>query len=306
MNNTINISEKIKILAENVGFGACGFADVEPLFDNEIFLNHWLSNNYNAEMRYMENYFDKRISPKLLVENAKSVIVVLLNYKPKKELEKCVPQIAKYAYGVDYHYVIKQKLNQLLQKINEEITVCNGVAFVDSAPVLERALAVKAGLGWVGKNSMLINQTFGSMCFIGELFVDITLDYGKPVENQCNKCENCIKSCPTQAIVSPKTVDARRCLSYLTIEHRGEIPLEFQKCIGNRLFGCDTCIDVCPYNKKTPPHKTLEFLPNDFFYNTDYQSLTSSQFNKIFKNSALKRAGFKKIKNTTLFLHYNI
>ena len=298
MNNTAKISQKIKHLAEEIGFDACGFTDTEPLFDNEFFVKKWLSNNYNAEMRYMENYFDKRISPKLLVENAKSVIVVLLNYKPQKELKKSTPQIAKYAYGIDYHYVIKQKLNQLLQKINEEITACNGISFVDSAPVLERALAVKAGLGWVGKNSMLINQTFGSMCFIGELFVDIPLDYDKPVENQCGKCENCIKHCPTQAIISPKIVDARRCISYLTIEHKGEIPSEFQKSIGNRLFGCDICIDICSYNKKTPPHKIAEFLPDENFYSIDWQSLTSSQFNKIFKNSALKRAGFRKIKQT--------
>jgi len=296
MNNTAKISQKIKYLAEKIGFDACGFADTEPLFDNEIFVKNWLSNNYNTEMHYMENYFDKRISPKLLVENAKSVIVVLLNYKPQKELKNSVPQIAKYAYGIDYHYVIKQKLNKLLQKINKEITACNGVAFVDSAPVLERALAVKAGLGWIGKNSMLINENLGSMCFIGELFVDIPLDYDEAVENRCGECENCIKYCPTQAIVSPKTVDARRCISYLTIEHRGEIPSEFQKSIGNRLFGCDTCLDVCPCNKKTPPHKTAEFLPNENFYNIDWQTLTSNQFNKIFKNSALKRAGFRKIK----------
>ena len=295
MNNTAKISQKIKYLAEKIGFDACGFADTEPLFDNEIFVKNWLSNNYNTEMHYMENYFDKRISPKLLVENAKSVIVVLLNYKPQKELKNSVPQIAKYAYGIDYHYVIKQKLNKLLQKINKEITACNGVAFVDSAPVLERALAVKAGLGWIGKNSMLINENLGSMCFIGELFVDIPLDYDEAVENRCGECENCIKYCPTQAIVSPRTVDARRCISYLTIEHRGEISSEFQKIIGNRLFGCDTCLDVCPCNKKTPSHKTAEFLPNENFYNIDWQALTSNQFNKIFKNSALKRAGFKKI-----------
>ena len=295
MNNTINISQKIKHLAKEIGFDACGFADTEPLFDNEIFVKYWLSNNYNAEMRYMENYFDKRILPKLLVENAKSVIVVLLNYKPQKELDKNVPQIAKYAYGVDYHFVIKHKLNQLLQKINEEIIACNGISFVDSAPVLERALAVKAGLGWIGKNSMLINENIGSMCFIGELFVDIPLDYDKPVENQCGECENCIKHCPTRAIILPKTVDSRRCLSYLTVEHRSEIPSVFQKNIGNRLFGCDTCLDVCPCNKKTPPHKTAEFLPDENFYNIDWQTLTDNQFNKIFKNSALKRAGFKKI-----------
>ena len=292
------ISLKIKNLAEKIGFDACGFADIEPFFDNENFVKDWLSNGYNGEMRYMENYFDKRISPKLLVENAKSVIVVLVNYKPHKELPKHVPQIAKYAYGTDYHYVIKQKLNLLLQKINEEITACNGVAFVDSAPVLERALAAKAGLGWIGKNSMLINQPFGSMCFIGELFVDIALDYGKPVENQCGKCENCLKNCPTQAIVAPKIIDANRCISYLTIEYRNEIPSEFRKSIGNRLFGCDTCIDVCPYNKKTPPHNTAEFFPDENLYNIDWQALTGSQFNKIFKNSALKRAGFKKVIDT--------
>jgi len=298
MDEAAEISLQIQNLAEKTGFDACGFADTEPLFDDESFVKHWLSNSYNGSMRYMENYFSKRISPKLLVEGAKSVIVVLLNYKPQKMLDSSVPQIAKYAYGVDYHYVIKQKLTQLLQKINEKITPCNGVAFVDSAPVLERALAVKAGLGWIGKNSMLINKNFGSMCLIGELFVDIPLNYGQPAENQCGKCEKCINACPASAIVSPKVIDARRCISYLTIENRGEIPLEFQKKIGNNLFGCDICMDICPFNKKTPPHKTLEFLPDENFYNIDWQTVTRGQFNSFFKKSALKRAGFKKIKST--------
>jgi epoxyqueuosine reductase len=289
------ISEKIKKEALRLGFSDCGFADAEPLCDNEKFLSNWLSNSYNGEMRYMENYFDKRISPKLLYENAKSVVVVLLNYKPEKKLEPNVPQIAKYAYGIDYHYVIKQKLYQLLDRINSEIVSCNGIAFVDSAPVLERALAQKAGLGWVGKNSMLINRKFGSFCFIGELFLDIELEYSQEVENQCNKCVNCIKNCPTKAIVAPKIIDANRCLSYLTIEHRGEIADEYKALLGNRLFGCDTCNDVCPYNKPSPPHNTAEFLPQEEFYHFDWQAVTRGKFERFFKNSPLKRAGFKKI-----------
>ncbi|MDR0830794.1 MAG: tRNA epoxyqueuosine(34) reductase QueG [Prevotellaceae bacterium] len=288
-------TEQIKDLALKLGFDDCGFADTDPLFADEKFLRDWLSKSYNGEMSYMENYFDKRIAPKKLVENAKSVVVVLLNYKPEKVLEKNVPQIAKYAYGVDYHFVIKQKLNQLLEKINSEIVTCNGIAFVDSAPVLERALAQKAGLGWIGKNSMLINRKFGSFCFIGELFLDIELEYSQPAENHCNKCENCIKNCPTKAIISPKIVDARRCLSYLTIEHRSEIPAEFKPLLGNRLFGCDTCNDVCPYNKTSPPHKTPEFSPQEEFYNFDWQTITRGKFDRFFKNSPLKRAGFKKI-----------
>ncbi|MDR1544264.1 MAG: tRNA epoxyqueuosine(34) reductase QueG [Prevotellaceae bacterium] len=294
------VSEKIKNEAKNLGFSDRGFADAEPLFAHEKFLKDWLSSGYNAEMKFMENYFDKRISPKNLVENAKSVIVVLLNYKPEKTLPKDVPQIAKYAYGIDYHYFIKQKLYQLLDKINLEITACNGVAFVDSAPVLERALAVKAGLGWIGKNSMLINRKFGSFCFIGTLFVDIPLEYGQEIENQCNKCENCLKNCPTKAIISPKIINAARCLSYLTIEHRGEIPTEYKTLLGNRIFGCDTCNDVCPYNKKTPYNNTPEFMPAEEFFCLEWQGITRGKFNKFFKNSALQRAGFGKIQKNYL------
>jgi epoxyqueuosine reductase len=304
VNNTFEISLKIRNLAAEIGFDACGFADAEALTADEIFLKNWLANGHNASMNYMENFFDKRISPKLLVEGTKSIIVVLLNYKPKEVVKNSVPQIAKYAYGIDYHYIIKQKLNQLLKKINENITHCSGIAFTDSAPVLERALAVKAGLGWIGKNSMLINRTFGSMVFIGELFVDIVLNYGNSVKSQCGKCENCLKFCPTQAIISPKIVDAHRCISYLTIENRGAIPQNFQQSIGNRLFGCDACIDACPYNQKTPPSQTAEFLLNEKLPNIDWQTITSSQFNKIFQNSALKRAGFKKIKNTLNYLQF--
>jgi epoxyqueuosine reductase len=291
------ITEKIRLEALRLGFSDCGFADVKPLFAHGLFLKDWLSKSYNAEMKYMSESFEKRISPKLLVENAKSVVAVLLNYKPQTVLEKNAPQIAKYAYGTDYHYVIKRKLYQLLYKINAEIVHCSGVAFCDSAPVLERALAQKAGLGWIGKNSMLINQKFGSFCFIGELFLDIDLKYSQEVENQCSKCENCLKNCPAKAIVAPKVIDARRCLSYLTIEHRGEIPCEFKSLLGNRVFGCDACNDVCPYNKTSPAHTTTEFFPQEEFYHFDWKTLTRGKFERFFKHSPLKRAGFRKIFN---------
>ncbi|MDR3327830.1 MAG: tRNA epoxyqueuosine(34) reductase QueG [Prevotellaceae bacterium] len=291
----MSVSEKIKTEVKNLGFDACGFADAEPLFAEEKHLKKWLNLHYNASMVYMENYFGKRISPKLLYDNANSVIVVLLNYKPEKLLPENSPQIAKYAYGIDYHFVIKEKLRELLAIINSNIVACNGVAFVDSAPVLERALAVKAGLGWIGKNSMLINPKYGSYTLIGELLVDIKLDYDKPIENRCGNCFKCINSCPAQAIVEPKIINANRCISYLTIEHKGEIDEELKSKFGNRLFGCDTCIDACPYNNKTPFHYTKEFMPNEQFFALDWQNLTQSDFNKIFKKSPLKRAGYRKL-----------
>jgi epoxyqueuosine reductase len=293
----LSVSEKIKIEAKNLGFDACGFADAEPLFAEEKHLKKWLSLRYKASMAYMENYFDKRISPKLLYSNANSVIVVLLNYKPEKLLPQNSPQIAKYAYGIDYHFVIKEKLKKLLNIINSDIVACNGVAFVDSAPVLERALAVKAGLGWIGKNSMLINPKFGSYTFIGEILVDIELDYDKPIENHCGNCLKCIDSCPVQAIVEPKIINAARCISYLTIEHKGEIDEKLKSKFGNRLFGCDTCIDACPYNKKTPFHHIKEFIPNEQFFTLDWQNLTQSDFRRIFKKSPVKRAGTRLIEN---------
>ena len=286
-----SVSEQIKNQALKIGFSACGITDAEPLFNEKEHLENWIKFGYNGTMKYMENNFDKRLNPKLLVENTKSIIVVLLNYKPQITIPQEQPQIAKYAYGIDYHFVVKQKLYQLLKYINTEITVCNGVAFVDSAPVLERSLAVKAGLGWIGKNSLLINKTYGSMTFIGELFVDIPLYCDTEIEeNQCGECQNCIKNCPTEAIKAPKTIDANRCISYLTIEHKGEIPAELKSRFGNRIFGCDDCIDACPFNKNTPFCTISELQPLKEIFNIDWQNISKSNFKRIFKKSAIRRA----------------
>jgi epoxyqueuosine reductase len=289
------ISQQIKEQAIMLGFADCGFASLEPFLNDGKRLKHWLSRNYHGSMAYMENYFDKRVYPNRLLNSAKSVIVVLLNYKPEKVIPKSQPQIAKYAYGIDYHFIIKRKLNLLLQKINAEIVQCNGVAFTDSAPVFERAFAVRAGLGWLGKNSMLINHQFGSYTLIGELFVDIPLAYGTIVENNCGNCRKCIDACPTNTINGNKTINATRCISYLTIEHRKKIDNELTGKLGNRIFGCDDCIDVCPHNQKTPFHFVEEFLPSENFYCINWRTLTRGQFNIFFKHSALKRTGYKKI-----------
>ncbi len=287
-------SDDIKREALRLGFADCGIAQATDLQEDAKFLRDWLDKNFNASMRYMQNYFDKRTNPKLLVENAKSVIVVLLNYLPQQTQPQHVPQIAKYAYGEDYHFVIKSKLRKLQQFIDEnaehECQIC-----CDSAPVLERRWAERAGLGWIGKSGMLIHPKLGSYTFIGEIITTLPLDYDVPQNNRCGTCEECLKACPTNALIAPNRLDARRCISYQTIENRSEIPAELLSACGNRLFGCDACIDICPWNKKAL--KTGEKIAvNDEILNIDWENFSRADFNRLFKNTPLQRAGYKKIK----------
>lgn len=291
-------SERIKQKAVELGFLACGIAKAQKLEAEEERLQNYLNLNYNGKMAYMSNHFDKRLDPTLLVPGAKSVVVVLLNYFPAKlQTGKGAPVISKYAYGDDYHLILKDKLQQLYQFIQVEIAPVTGRVFTDSAPVLERAWAVQAGLGWIGKNGLLINQKFGSFFFIGELIIDLELEYDHPYEKEhCGSCNQCLSACPTNAFVSPAVLDARKCISYLTIELHDEIPSEFVPKLTKRAFGCDICQDVCPWNRR--PEPSIHFEANSFILSVskdDWLALDSDIFDDLFKKSAIKRAGFQKL-----------
>ena len=285
----------------------CGISKTEFLEEEAPRLERWLQNNMHGEMGYMENHFDKRLDPRLLVDGAKSVISLGLNYfTDEMQADRLSPKISKYAYGDDYHFVIKDKLKQLLQVINEKIGEVNGRAFVDSAPVLDKAWAKKAGLGWIGKNANLLNKKAGSFFFLAELIVDIELGYDiEPTADHCGTCTNCIDACPTEAIVAPYVVDGSRCISYLTIELKNEVPQEFKGKMDNWMFGCDVCQDVCPWNKFSVLHSEPAFKPHENLLDLnckDWEDITEGVFKKIFKNSAVKRAKFKGLKRNIDFL----
>lgn len=293
--NVTAASDAIREMATALGFDAVGYARAVRLDGDALRLQDWLNAGYHADMAWMEGHFDKRVDPARLVEGTKSVVVVLFSYKSAQVQASHVPQIAKYAYGTDYHLVVKDKLWELLKRIQEKFPQAQGRPFVDSAPVMERAWAVRAGLGWIGKNSLLINRNLGSFFFIGTLMLNIELDYATPVKASCGRCTRCIDACPTRALVWPKVVDARRCVSYHTIENRGAIPDEIKPLIGNRIFGCDTCQDVCPWNARVAPHSHPELAPRDAilsFRMADWTALDEASFTDIFRKSAVKRAKF--------------
>jgi epoxyqueuosine reductase len=305
--NRETYSKMIKTEAKNLGFMFCGIAKAEFLEEEAPRLEAWLKQGMHGEMQYMENYFDKRLDPRLLVDGAKSVISLGLNYfTDQPQADPLSPKISKYAYGVDYHSVIKDKLKQLLQVINENIGEVHGRAFVDSAPVLDKAWAKKAGLGWTGKNANLINPKTGSFFFLAELIVDIELEYDIPATvDHCGTCTRCIDACPTEAIVSPYIVDGSRCISYLTIELKNEIPQEFQGKMDNWMFGCDICQDVCPWNRFSVLHHETAFKPNDDLLEMkkhDWEDITEDIFQKVFKNSPIKRTKFGGLKRNIEFL----
>jgi len=300
-------TDMIKAEAKKLGFMFCGIAKAGFLEEEAPKLEKWLKNNMHGEMQYMENHFDKRLDPRLLVDDAKSVISLGLNYFTENEqVDPSAPKISKYAYGEDYHYVIKDKLKQLLNFINEQIGEVSGRAFVDSAPVLDRAWAKKAGLGWIGKNTNLINKKAGSFFFLAELIVDLELEYDiEPTADHCGSCTRCIDACPTDAIVAPYVVDGSRCISYLTIELKNEIPNEFKGKMDNWMFGCDICQDVCPWNKFSVLHQEPSFNPHPELLGIDkreWEDITGEIFQKIFKNSAVKRTKFAGLKRNIEFL----
>jgi len=268
-------------------------------------LEAWLKNNAHGQMGYMENHFDKRLNPTLLVDDSKSVISLLLNYYPQETQIADSYKISKYAYGQDYHFVIKEKLKELLFSIQENIGEVSGRAFVDSAPVLDKAWAAKSGLGWIGKNSNLLSKQVGSFFFIAELIVDLELEYDNAVTDHCGSCTKCIDACPTSAIIAPYVVDGSKCISYFTIELKDNIPQEMKGKFDDWAFGCDVCQDVCPWNRFSKPHNEPLFNPNQELLSLtkkDWEEITEETFRTVFKNSAVKRAKYDGLKRNIDFL----
>ena len=300
----MDYSQLIKTEAKKLGFLSCGISKAEFLEDEAPRLERWLKDGKHGKMAYMENHFDKRLDPRLLVPDAKSIISLLLNYyNPLDQLDGA-PKISKYAYGKDYHHVIKDKLKQLFQIINNEIGEVSGRVFVDSAPVMEKSWAVRSGLGWQGKNTNLISKKAGSFFFIAELIVDLELEYDTPVTDHCGSCTACIDACPTEAL-TPYNIDASKCISYLTIELKDQIPTAFKNKMDDWAFGCDVCQDVCPWNRFSKQHNEPLFSPNSEVINytqKNWEEITQETFNIIFKNSAIKRTGFKGFKRNISFL----
>lgn len=300
-----NATALIKEEAKRLGFISCGVSKAEFLEEEAPRLESWLTKNMNGQMSYMENHFDKRLDPTKLVEGSKSVISLLLNYYPEEAQNTDALKISKYAYGQDYHHVIKSKLRELQEFITDNIGDVEGRAFVDSAPVLDKAWAAKSGLGWIGKNSNLITQRVGSFYFIAELIVDIELAYDSAVTDHCGTCTACIDACPTQAIVDPYVVDGSKCISYFTIELKNEIPAEVRGKFDDWIFGCDVCQDVCPWNKFSKPHQEPLFNPHpDLLSMTkkDWEEITEDVFRKVFKKSAVKRTKFSGLQRNIDFL----
>ncbi|MDX1326564.1 MAG: tRNA epoxyqueuosine(34) reductase QueG, partial [Arenibacter sp.] len=298
-------SQLIKEEAKRLGFLSCGISKAEFLEEEAPRLEKWLQNNMNGEMGYMENHFDKRLDPTKLVEGSKSVVSLLLNYYPEKTQVEGTYKISKYAYGQDYHHVIKSKLKQLHQFITEEIGEVHGRAFVDSAPVLDKAWAAKSGLGWIGKNSNLLTQQVGSFYFIAELIIDLELEYDSRVTDHCGTCTACLDACPTQAIVAPYVVDGSKCISYFTIELKDELPSEFQGKFDEWMFGCDVCQDVCPWNRFSKPHQEPLFNPKPELLSMtkkDWEEITEEVFRKVFQKSAVKRTKYTGLKRNIDFL----
>ena len=293
-------SQLVKKLAKQIGFSSCGISKARFLQEEEKNFENWLKKGYQGTMGYLEKNFDKRLDPQKLVPGAKSVISLTYNYFPqKKTLNENSFIISKYAYGKDYHFIIKDKLKALFNLLKKEIGDIEGRVFVDSAPIHERAWAKISGLGWIGKNSLLLNKKMGSYFFLAEIICDLDLEYDSSVSDHCGTCTKCIDACPTDAITESQVLDANKCISYLTIENKNEIPKELSKSFNNYIFGCDICQDVCPWNKFAKPHNEKEFLPKEElskFTKKDWQELTNETFNKIFKNSAVKRTKFEGLK----------
>ncbi|MGX9986089.1 tRNA epoxyqueuosine(34) reductase QueG [Chryseobacterium sp. POL2] len=299
-------TQLIKEKAKKFGFQSCGISKSEFLEEEAPRLEEWLKNNYQGEMQYMENYFDKRLDPRLLVEGSKSIISLSYNYFPKEDIfENKFQKISKYAYGQDYHEVIKEILREMILELRDEIGDFECRVFVDSAPVLERAWAKKSGIGWVGKNANLITKQNGSFYFLAEIICDLDLVYDNPTTDHCGTCRKCIEACPTNAIVSDKLIDGSKCISYATIELKEEIPSFFKNKMENWMFGCDICQDVCPWNRFSAPTLEEKFQPNEALQNftkKEWIEMTQEIFSSVFKKSPVKRTKFAGLKRNLDFL----
>ncbi len=305
MSNTAKNAAFIKSEAKRLGFLSCGISKADFLEEEAPRLEKWLNESMHGEMKYMENHFDKRLDPRKLVPGARSVISLLYNYYPSQEQDPGTYKISKYAFGKDYHLVIRDKLRELLHCISTEIGDVHGRVFVDSAPVLDKAWAAKSGLGWMGKHSNLLTQQLGSFYFIAELIIDLDLEYDRPVTDHCGSCTACIDACPTDAIVQPYIVDGSKCISYFTIELKSEIPQDFQGQFDDWIFGCDVCQDVCPWNRFSKPHSEPLFNPNPEILSMSkdqWQELTEEVFGHIFRHSAVKRTKFAGLKRNINFV----
>lgn len=302
----MNKETLIKQEAKRLGFLQCGISKAGFLEEEAPRLEKWLNANMHGEMSYMANHFDMRLDPTKLVDGAKSVITVLLNYFPEEtQKDPTAPKISKYAYGNDYHHVIKGKLKELVGFINQEIGEVGGRAFVDSAPVMDKAWAAKSGLGWIGKNANLIHPKNGSFFFIGELILDIELQPDQPIRDHCGTCTACIDACPTEAIIAPYVVDGSKCISYFTIELKEAIPTSMKGQFDDWAFGCDVCQDVCPWNRFSKPHSEPQFNPHPEMLDMtkrDWEELTEDVFKKVFQKSAVKRTKFEGLKRNIEFL----
>lgn len=297
MNSKEQNTALIKQKATELGFFYCGISKADFLEDEARHLDEWLKRSYHGKMNYMENHYDKRLDPRLLVDNAKSVVSLLLNYYPEEiQNDSSVPKISKYAYGKDYHFIIKDKLKEFFQFIQDEIGEVGGRVFVDSAPVMDKAWAKKSGLGWMGKNANIIHPKHGSYFFIAELILDLDLEHDGPIKDYCGTCTKCIDECPTDAIVEPYVINGSKCISYLTIELKDEIlPSEFKGKMENWMFGCDICQDVCPWNRFSKPHSEPWFNPHNDLLKMkkgDWEDLTEEVFQELFRKSAVKRTKF--------------
>jgi epoxyqueuosine reductase len=299
-------SQLIKAEALRLGFSTCGIAKADFLEDEAPRLEQWLKDGYHGEMQYMENHFDMRLDPRLLVDGAKSVISLSYNYFPEQQQNSDSYKLSKYAYGEDYHHVVKSKLKELHDFIQEEIGEIDGRAFVDSAPIMERAWAEKAGLGWNGKHSLLIQKELGSYFFLSELILELELEYDIPfTTDHCGTCTKCIDACPTEAILPNNTVDGSKCISYFTIELKNEIPNDVKGKMEDWMFGCDICQDVCPWNRFSTPHQEPLFSPHPELIQMtkrDWEEITEDVFKKVFKKSAVKRAKFSGLERNIQFL----
>ncbi len=302
-------AKQIKTEAKRLGFFACGISEARFLEEEAQNLENYLNEKRHAKMQYMENYFEKRLDPRKLVVGAKSVISLLYPYFPHVlQKDKNAPVISKYAYGKDYHYIVKNKLKKLFDYINNEIIRINGRFFSDSAPVLEKKWAELSGLGWIGKNSNLITKR-GSFFFIGELIINLELDYDRPIKNFCGNCKRCIEACPTGAITKPYNIDSGKCISYLTIEMKGKIPETLKGKFKNRVFGCDICQDVCPHNKKPVLHNDNALFPHQSIIEmseTEWHNINENIFKEIFRKSAVKRTKFKGLQRNLQFIKKHI